>query len=403
MKNVVVVGAGPAGASIAYLLANRGIAVTLVERRRDFAREFRGEILMPSGIEALQQLGLGDALAQTDSHAASDFALYMNSKLIFTEKLDSEVFQGHPPLAISQPALLEAIVAEAEKLTTFTFVRGVSVKELVEDNETITGVTIREDNRDRFLPADLVIGADGRNSVVRKHLDHSVTEKSPPMDIVWCKLPCPDDWLGLKAYVGRGHLLVAYHTWDHSLQLGWVILKGTFGELRNKGIEAWIEEMARHVSPDLASHLRTHSDAAEKPFLLDTVSDCVNGWSQPGVLLIGDAAHTMSPVGGQGVNIALRDAVVAANYLVPLLNNSSTSVTEITSALHDIEKERRVEVDYIQNLQAKPPKVVLSRAWWGEPIRRLAGLALSTQQIRRKAAQGASAFPFGVIDVKLDI
>ena len=403
MKNVVVVGAGPAGASIAYLLANRGIAVTLVERRRDFAREFRGEILMPSGIEALQQLGLGDALAQTDSHAASDFALYMNSELIFTEQLDPEVFHGHPPLAISQPALLEAIVAKAEKLTTFTFVRGVSVKELFEDNGTITGVTIREDNRDRFLPADLVIGADGRNSVVRKHLDHSVTEKSPPMDIVWCKLPCPDDWLGLKAYVGRGHLLVAYHTWDHSLQLGWVILKGTFGELRNKGIEAWIEEMARHVSPDLASHLRTHSDAAEKPFLLDTVSDCVNGWSQPGVLLIGDAAHTMSPVGGQGVNIALRDAVVAANYLVPILNNSSTSVAEITSALQSIEKERRIEVDYIQNLQAKPPRVVLSRAWWGEPIRRLAGLALSTQQIRRKAAQGASVFPFGVIDVKLDI
>ena len=403
MKNVVVVGAGPAGASIAYLLANRGIAVTLVERRRDFAREFRGEILMPSGIEALQQLGLGDALAQTDSHAASDFALYMNSELIFTEQLDPEVFHGHPPLAISQPALLEAIVAKAEKLTTFTFVRGVSVKELVEDNGTITGVTIREDNRDRFLPADLVIGADGRNSVVRKHLDHGVTEKSPPMDIVWCKLPCPDDWPGLKAYVGRGHLLVAYHTWDHSLQLGWVILKGTFGELRNKGIEAWIEEMARHVSPDLASHLRTHSDAAEKPFLLDTVSDCVNGWSQPGVLLIGDAAHTMSPVGGQGVNIALRDAVVTANYLVPILNNSSTSVAEITSALQSIEKERRIEVDYIQNLQAKPPRVVLSRAWWGEPIRRLAGIALGTSLIRRKAAQGASVFPFGVIDVKLDI
>jgi 2-polyprenyl-6-methoxyphenol hydroxylase-like FAD-dependent oxidoreductase len=403
MKNVVVVGAGPAGASIAYLLANRGIDVTLVERRRDFAREFRGEILMPSGIEALQQMGLGEALAQTDSHAAPDIALYMNGKLILTENLDPEVFHGHPPLAISQPALLEAIVAEAEKLPRFKFERGVSVKELVEDSGAVTGVTIRGDDRERFLPADLVIGSDGRNSVVRKHLGHGVTKKSPPMDIVWCKLPCPDDWPGLKAYVGRGHLLVAYHTWDHCLQLGWVILKGTFGELRSKGIEAWIEEMARHVSPDLAAHLRAHSDAAQKPFLLDAVSDCVDSWSGPGVLLIGDAAHTMSPVGGQGVNIALRDAVVAANYLVPILNNSSTSVTEMTSALQGIEKERRIEVDYIQNLQAKPPKIVLSRAWWGEPVRRIAGFALGTRRIRRKAAYRVSAFPFGVRDVKLEV
>jgi len=403
MKNVVVVGAGPAGASIAYLLANRGIAVTLVERRRDFAREFRGEILMPSGIEALHQMGLGEALAQTDSHAAPDFTLYMNSKQIVAEHLDPEFFQGHPPLAISQPALLEAIVAEAEKLPRFKFERGVSVKELVEEGGAVTGVTIRDDDGDRFLPADLVIGSDGRNSVVRKHLGHGVTENSPPMDIVWCKLPCPEDWPGVKAYVGRGHLLVAYHTWDHSLQLGWVILKGTFGELRDKGIEAWIEEMARHVSPDLAAHLRAHSAAAQKPFLLDTVSDCVDSWSGPGVLLIGDAAHTMSPVGGQGVNIALRDAIVAANYLVPILNNPSTSVTEMTSALQSIEKERRIEVDYIQNLQAKPPKIVLSRAWWGEPVRRLAGFALGSQRIRRKAAQGVSAFPFGVRDVTLEV
>ena len=403
MKNVVVVGAGPAGASIAYLLASRGIAVTLVERRRDFAREFRGEILMPSGIEALQQMGLGEALAQTDSHVAPDFALYMNGKLIFTENLNPEIFRGHPPLAISQPALLEAIVAEAEKLPKFTFERGVSVKELIENNGAVTGVTIRDNGRDKSLPADLVIGSDGRNSVVRKHLNHRVTAKSPPMDIVWCKLPCPDDWPGLKAFVGRGHLLVAYHTWDHSLQLGWVILKGTFGELRNKGIEAWIEEMARHVSPSLAAHLRAHSDAAEKPFLLDTVSDCVDSWSNPGVLLIGDAAHTMSPVGGQGVNIALRDAVVAANHLVPLLNNDATSVAELTAALLNIEKERRIEVDHIQSLQAKPPKIVLSHAWWGEPVRRLAGFALGTPQIRQKAAQGMSAFPFGVQTVELDV
>ena len=403
MKHIAIVGAGPAGASIAYLLANRGVDVTLIERRRDFAREFRGEILMPSGIEALQQMGLGEALGRTASHVAPDMALYMNGKMVFSEKLDPDVFRGHPPLAISQPALLEAIVHEADKSPNFHFERGVSVKELVQKDGRLSGVRIRDDNGERLLPADLVIGADGRNSVVRKYLGHAVSEMSPPMDIVWCKLPCPENWQGLRAYVGRGHLLVAYHTWDHSLQLGWVILKGTFGELRNKGIEAWIEEMANHVSADLASHLRAHRGAAEKPFLLDTVSDCVASWSGPGALLIGDAAHTMSPVGGQGVNIALRDSIVAANYLVPVLHNESSTAADMMTALQAIEKDRMEEVNYIQILQAQPPKLVLSRAWWGEPLRRVAGFALGKRRVRLKAAQRMAAFPFGVTAVELKV
>jgi 2-polyprenyl-6-methoxyphenol hydroxylase-like FAD-dependent oxidoreductase len=223
------------------------------------------------------------------------------------------------------------------------------------------------------------------------------------MDIVWCKLPCPDDWPGVRAYAGRGHLLIAYHTWDDTLQLGWVILKGTFGDLRSRGIEQWVEEMANHVSPDFADHLRAHGDAVHKPFLLETVSDCVESWSGPGVLVIGDAAHTMSPVGGQGINIALRDAIVAANHLVPVLSAQAPSSNALTAALEAIEAERTPEIRQVQALQAQPPKLLLSHAWWGEPLRRIAGALLSKPAVQQRAAGRISIFLDGVTEVQLTV
>lgn len=403
MSRVVIVGAGPAGASLAYLLSNRGIDTTLIERRRDFTREFRGEVLMPSGIEALEQIGLASVLAGVPSQEQQDLNLYMNGKLTLSETLDPSTFQNRLPLAVSQAALLEAIVEVSAQSPSFKFERGVAVKELVLDGETVSGVLIRDDDGERVLQADLVIGADGRNSVVRKQMGVSNKHMNPPMDIVWCKLPCPENWQGVQAYAGRGHLLMAYHTWDDSLQLGWVILKDTFGDFRSQGIAAWLEEMANHVSPELAAHLATHQDAVQKPFLLSAVSDCVECWSKPGVLLIGDAAHTMSPVAGQGINLALRDTIVAANHLIPELSRTEVDPVSLNKAQHAIEEERMQEVEYIQALQAQPPKLLLSRAWWGEPLRRLAGLALSNRRIRLMAAKRAAVFPFGVVTVQLRV
>lgn len=304
-------------------------------------------------------------------------------------------------MAVSQPALLEMLVREASASESFSLIRGASVKELRREAGRVTGVHIRTEDEERTLPADLVVGADGRNSMVRRQGGFPARHISPPMDIVWCKLPCPEDWRGARAYAGRGHLLIAYHTWDDTLQLGWVILKGTFGELRSRGVEQWVDEMANHVTPDFAAHLRAHRDAVDKPFLLDAVSDCVEHWSAPGVLLIGDAAHTMSPVGGQGINIALRDAIVAVNHLGPVFTRRVPELADLDAALRNIEAERMREVRPIQALQAQPPKVILSRAWWGEPVRHLIGALLRRPSVRRRAASGASAFLFGLTEVQL--
>jgi 2-polyprenyl-6-methoxyphenol hydroxylase-like FAD-dependent oxidoreductase len=403
MSRVVIVGAGPAGASLGYLLSKRGIEVTLLERRRDFSREFRGEVLMPSGVAALQQMGLGTQLAEVPTYSQRKIDAYLNGRLLLSESLELEGSAGPRFMAVSQPALLEMLVEESAESASFNLIRGASVKELLTDGGRVGGVRIRTDDTEQELQADLVIGADGRNSIVRRQAGFKDSHLSPPMDIVWCKLPCPDGWQGVRAYAGKGHLLIAYHSWDHSLQLGWVIMKGTFGDLRSRGIEQWLEEMANHVSTDFAAHLRAHSNEVDKPFLLDAVSDCVDSWSRPGVLVIGDAAHTMSPVGGQGINIALRDAIVAANHLVPVLSQTVPGESELVAALKAIEAERMPEVSHIQALQAQPPKLLLSRAWWGEPVRRMAAMLLSKPAVRKKAAGRIGDFLYGVADVQLRV
>ena len=406
MSRVVIVGAGPAGATLALLLAERGIDVTLLERRRDFAREFRGEILMPSGIEALDQMGLAGLLTRIPTRTNRELTVYLNGRSIVGGSLSREVFGDRLPTVVSQPAFLEGVVEIAGRNPGFEFRPGVAVKSLVREANRVARVVIHDatDNAsgERTVRADLVVGADGRNSFVRKQLALSARSMSPPMDVVWCKLPRPDGWTGMHAYIGSGHLLIAYHTWDDTLQLAWVILKGTFGALRSQGIEAWVEDMANHVSPDLAAHLRQSSHRIGRPFLLDSVSDRVDRWSQPGALLIGDAAHAMSPVGGQGINIALRDAIVAANHLIPALSGP-VDHERVTRALSDVEAERLSEVQPIQRLQALPPRIVLNRAWYGELARGILGHAVRRPAVRAGAARRASEFFRGVTEVVLTV
>ena len=402
--SVIVVGAGPAGATLAYLLASRGVEVTLLERQRDFSREFRGEILLPSGLAALSQMGLRAVFDGVPRRVPTAIELYANAQRIFQLAFDPAFLGPDPPTAFSQPAFLEAVIAAAGEHASFRVELGASVGDLLYGSGRVVGVEARLDGSDLELQADLVVGADGRSSSVRRRSGLEARRHGLDVDIAWFKVPLPEFMsvgAPVRVYIGRAHLLIAYGAPDGLLQVAWVITKGTFGELRRRGIEEWVAEIADHVTPDLAAHLSAHRGALTHPFLLSAVSDRVVHWALPGVLVIGDAAHTMSPVGGQGINIALRDAVVSANHLVPAL--ASGDAAGIDAATQAIERERLPELVRIQRMQALPPRVLMGHTWWGGMLRAMFPRLLRCAPVRAQAGRALQPILFGLGDVRLTV
>jgi 2-polyprenyl-6-methoxyphenol hydroxylase-like FAD-dependent oxidoreductase len=402
MSRVLVVGAGPGGATLAYLLARRGIDVVLFERQRDFAREFRGEVLFPSGLEPFRQMGLWNELNAVPHVELGAVELYVNGAKLVRAAFDAVTFGELAPRWTSQPALLEMLIEQTQRFPNFRFERGTAVRGLIMDNGRVVGVTLSHGSEER---GDLVVGADGRTSIVRRRSEVEVREDATPMDIVWCKLPLPDYLRSdphIRGYVGNGHLLISAPVYDGRLQMAWIIAKGSYGELRERGMPACLDEMAAHVSPDLAAHLRRHREDAVQPFLLSTVSDRVRRWSRPGMLLIGDAAHTMSPVGAQGLNIAIRDAIVGANHLIPTFE-ADGSPPAVDAACRRIERERLREVAQIQRLQALPPRIILRDSWWSRLALSAAARLLGSDIARARGGVAFRRFAFGVTEVELSV
>ncbi len=225
------------------------------------------------------------------------------------------------------------------------------------------------------------------------------------MDVVWTKLPLLPELASdpaLRAYLGHGHLLIAAPIYDGHMQMAWVIPKGSYPELRKEGIPAFLDGMAGHVSPDLRDHLRKHRDTSIDTFLLSTVSDRVKEWSRPGLLVLGDAAHTMSPVGAQGLNIAIRDAVVAANHLVPALSGDADPAN-VDAAARAIEAERVPEVRVIQRGQALAPKLFFSTRWWARALL-AGGLSLiGTRFVQARSSRGFARVASGQTEVRVEV
>jgi len=361
MPTAIVVGAGPAGALLAYLFARRGVPVTLLERQTDFSREFRGEVLMPSGIAAFREAGLRQQFDALPNLSIETAELFRGERRLVTIALDG--FDPRPRV-VPQPAMLEMIVAEATKtkFPGFKLERGVTVRDLIYEKDRVIGVHADTLEGPRDYRGDFVIACDGRASAIRKRAALPEDRIMQGFDVVWGHIAGHFlDGRTARGYIGSGHLLIIYPSPEGHMQIGWVIDKGTFGDIRKLGADGWIGELGPHVSPDLREFLVANKTGLAHPFLLDVVCDRLREWTAPGLLLIGDAAHPMSPVGGQGINVALRDAVVTANHLGRALMMRSDEAT-LDFAARNIQAERWPEIVTIQDMQQLAARYMLSNS-----------------------------------------
>lgn len=348
MAQIVIVGAGPTGAVMALLLLRNGIKVKLIEAARDFERLFRGEGLMPSGLNALEQIGLLKTLSDIPHQTidAWDFLLSHKSLFCVAEPIETK---GRP-CTISQPHLLTEILKQAKTYPEFEFIQGEPVRDILRASGRVCGVKLSSDVE---IAADLVIAGDGRNSIIRTKAGLQLTKLQNAIDILWFKLDSGSLSKSKNTFYsilqGRDSFGL-FRGSSNRLHIGWGLHADDDYDWKKVN---WASKLAATSPPWLAEHILSHRESLTKPMLLSVIIGRCDRWSIPGLLLLGDAVHPMSPIRAQGINMAFRDAIVAANHLVPLLNKAEIDLDRLDAVLTTIQQEREPEIIRIQQLQAQ--------------------------------------------------
>jgi 2-polyprenyl-6-methoxyphenol hydroxylase-like FAD-dependent oxidoreductase len=362
-----VVGGGPGGAVLALLLARRGVPVTLLEMHRDFDRDFRGDTIHPTVLQVLDEIGLADRLLQLP-HGKQRGAVFQTADGP-VRLIDFGRAGGRWPYIVMMPQVrfLEFITAEANRYPSFRLVLGANVQRLVQEGGVVRGVRYRTDDGWHELRATLTVGADGRFSRIR-HLAgiEPVPSGEPPMDVLWFRLPKEpgDPAESATGALGRGRG-VALLSRPADWQVAYLFPKGGYQRLRAAGLGELRRSVAELV-PWVAGRLDTLRDWHQVALLSVEASHC-RRWYRPGLLLIGDAAHVMSPAGGVGINFAIQDAVAAANRLAGPLLRGEVRLRDLAA----VQRRREWMTRVVQFFQAAVPRRVLFAAGrpQGGPIR----------------------------------
>ena len=350
-----IAGAGPAGAMLALLLARKGVPVMLLEEHMDFDRDFRGDTVHPSVMRILDEIGLADGLLQLEHTTVETIPVETAAGTFTLADFRPLKTRFNYIAMIPQARFLAFITQEAKRYPNFKLVMGARVEKLIEEDGYVHGVQYRGMDGWHTVRALLTVGADGRFSRMRKLAGFEPVKTSPPMDVLWFRLPRdPSDPARSTGRLTGGHIFVLLNRGD-SWQVGYVIAKGGYQELRAAGLERLRQDLAR-MMPDLADRVGALQEWKQVS-VLSVESSHLRRWYRPGLLLIGDAAHVMTPVGGVGINYAIQDAVVAANVLADDLKAGKVS----TRKLAEVQRKRAMPTRIIQGFQNAVQKRILTK------------------------------------------
>jgi 2-polyprenyl-6-methoxyphenol hydroxylase-like FAD-dependent oxidoreductase len=371
----VIAGCGPAGAMLGLLLARRGVDVLVLEKHGDFLRDFRGDTIHPSTLEIMDELGLADRLLSLPHTRASQ--LRFRTPRGTATLADFRGLKTRFPYLAFMPQwdFLDFVTDEAERYPNFRLEMNAEVRELVEEGGVIRGVRYETPDGTREARALLTVAADGRDSLVREQAGLKVVGAAPPIDVLWFRISRrASDSEEPTGYIGGNRFVVLINRGDY-WQVGYVLPKGADQRARAAGLESFRRSVGEAV-PEVADR----TDEIQKWDQVKLLSVQVNRlrrWYRPGLLCIGDAAHAMSPVGGVGINLAIQDAVAAANALAnPLLEDRVGSRHS-----RAVQLRREVPIRIIQGLQSLVHRRIVAPAVGGggipsppPPVRALLGL-----------------------------
>ena len=306
-------GGGPAGLMLGFLLARAGVKAVVLEKHGDFLRDFRGDTVHPSTLNIMDELGLLDEFLKLPHQKVSRLSGQFSEERVTLADFSHLPVRAPYIAMMPQWDFLDFIADQGKRYATFAAVMNAEATGLIEEGGRVVGVRAIVESKPQDVRADLVVGADGRHSTVRESAGLRPIVLGAPMDVLWFRISRrPSDSAETMGRFDRGTILVMLERGDY-WQCAYVIAKGSAGTLKAAGIEPFRERIAK-LMPFLAD--RVHELATVDDLKLLTVGlDRLEKWWKPGLLCIGDAAHTMSPLGGVGVNIAVQDAVAASNIL----------------------------------------------------------------------------------------
>lgn len=358
-----VSGGGPAGMMLGLLLARAGVEVLVLEKHADFLRDFRGDTIHPSTLEILHELGILDEFLKRPHNKARQLDAQVGDVKFTIADLSHLPTQCKFIALTPQWEFLNFVAEQAKRYPAFHLRMEAEVTDLIQEGERIAGVRAATPRGELEVRADLTVAADGRHSTVRAKAGLEIMDLGAPIDVLWMRLSRhPSDAVQSLGRFDVGRILVMLDRGDY-WQCAYVIPKGAFDQIRQRGLQSFRDNIAR-LAPVLRDRVGELSGWGDIKLLTVRV-DRLRRWYRSGLLCIGDAAHAMSPIGGVGINLAIQDAVAAANILAARLRQGTVAQVQ----LQEVQRRREFPTRVTQRLQLLIQDRVITRVLGsGQPV-----------------------------------